>query len=405
MRINMRKLTSLILIVTFLFSLFSSLPLAQETNQNNDVNLYFFWAEGCPHCSAEKAFLDKLEQRYENLNIHMSEVTKNQENADLLAKVGKELNADISGVPFTVVGKQYFIGWYNEETTGRAIEDAVQCAIKNHCTDVVSGLVTPITQKEQPINSKTIPEKLNLPILGEVETKNVSLPVLTILIGALDGFNPCAMWVLLFLISMLFGMQNKKKMWIFGSVFIAASAFMYFLFMTAWLNIFLFLGFIFWVRLAIGGIAIWAAYYNLKEYITNPSSGCKVTGEKKRQRVFEKLKKIIQEKHFVIALFGLIALAFAVNLVELICSAGLPVVYIQILALNNLPLWQYYSYIISYIFVFMLDDLIVFFVAMYTLQLTGISTKYVRLSHLIGGIIMLIIGILMIFMPELLMFG
>lgn len=404
----MKKLINFTLFTLFsilLFSLIGSITYAQEINNSDEVNLYFFWAEGCPHCSAEKIFLSELEEKYPNLNIYSLEVTKSRENAELLAKVGKELNADVSGVPFTVVGKQYFIGWYNEETTGKAIEDAIQCAIKNHCADVVSGLITPITQKEQPVNKKAIPEKLNLPIIGEVETKNLSLPLLTILIGGLDGFNPCAMWVLLFLISLLFGMQNKKKMWIFGSVFIAASAFVYFLFMAAWLNILLFLGFVFWIRLLIGGIALWAAYYNLKEYFTNPSSGCKVTGEKKRQRVFENLKKIIQEKHFVIALLGLIVLAFAVNLVELICSAGLPAVYTQILALNNLPAWQYYSYLILYIFIFMLDDLIVFFIAMATLQITGISTKYSRLSHLIGGIVMLIIGILMILKPELLMFG
>ena len=401
----MKKLISFLLFGILVFSLFSSLASAQNITESEEINVYFFWAEGCPHCSAEKVFLDKLEQKYENLNIHRLEVTKNRENAELLAKVGKELNADVSGVPFTVVGEQYFIGWYNEETTGKAIEDAVQCAIKNHCTDVVSGLVTPITQREQPISSKTIPEKLNLPILGEVETKNVSLPVLTILIGALDGFNPCAMWVLLFLISMLLGMQNKKKMWIFGSVFIGASAFVYFLFMAAWLNIFLFIGFVFWVRLIIGGIALWAGYYNLKEYFTNPLSGCKVTGERKRQKVFGNLKKIIQERHVVIALLGLIVLAFAVNLVELICSAGLPAVYTQILALNNLPSWQYYSYLALYIFIFMLDDLIVFFAAMITLQVTGVSTKYSRISHLIGGIVMLIIGLLMLLKPELLMFG
>ncbi|MEM4153028.1 MAG: hypothetical protein QXK80_02860 [Candidatus Pacearchaeota archaeon] len=401
----MKKLISFILFSILLFSLIGSITSAQEINNSNEVNLYFFWAEGCPHCSAEKIFLLELKEKYPNLNIHSLEVTKSRENAELLAKVGKELNADVSGVPFTVVGKQYFIGWYNEETTGKAIEDAIQCAIKNHCVDVVSGLMTPITQKEQPVSKRAIPEKLNLPIIGEVETKNLSLPLLTILIAGIDGFNPCAMWVLLFLITLLFGMQNKKKMWIFGSVFIAASAFVYFLFMAAWLNIFLFLGFVFWVRLLIGGVALWAAYYNLKEYFTNPSGGCKVTGEKKRQRVFENLKKIIQEKHFVIALVGLIVLAFAVNLVELICSAGLPAVYTQILALNNLPAWQYYSYLILYIFIFMLDDLIVFFIAMATLQLTGISTKYSRLSHLIGGIVMLIIGILMIFKPELLMFG
>ena len=121
--------------------------------------------------------------------------------------------------------------------------------------------------------------------------------------------------------------------------------------------------------------------------------------------MFSKLKKIIQEKHFLIALGGLIILAFAVNLVELICSAGLPAVYTQVLTLSNLSTWQYYSYLALYIFVFMLDDLFVFFAAMITLQFTGISGKYSRASHLIGGIVMLIIGILMIFKPELLMFG
>jgi thiol-disulfide isomerase/thioredoxin len=399
------KLISFVLFGTLLVLLLSTAGFAQETSGGEEVNIYFFTAEGCPHCAAEKAFLDKLEQKYDNLDIHVLEVTKSRENAELLAKAGKELNADVSGVPFTIVGEQHFIGWYNEETTGKAIEDAINCVVNNHCIDVVSGLMASNSSENSSENRKTIPEKLHLPIIGEVETKNLSLPLLTLLLAGLDGFNPCAMWVLLFLISLLFGMQNKKRMWIFGSVFIAASAFVYFLFMAAWLNLFLFLGFIFWVRVLIGGVALWAAYYNLKEYFTNPSGGCKVTGEKKRRVVFDNLKKIIQERHVVIALLGLIVLAFAVNLVELICSAGLPAVYTQILALNNLPAWQYYSYLILYIFIFMLDDLIVFFIAMATLQVTGISSKYSRLSHLIGGIVMLIIGTLMIFRPEWLMFG
>lgn len=401
----MKKLIGVVLFGILLFSLFSPIAFAQETNNSEEVNLYIFTAEGCPHCSAEKVFLSELEQRYPNLDVHVLEVTGSRENARLLAELGEELNADVSGVPFTVIGEQYFVGWYNKETTGKAIEEAIRCAIKNSCTDVISGLITPVTQDGSPVSKKTIPEKLNLPIIGEVETKSLSLPVLTILIAGLDGFNPCAMWVLLFLISLLFGMQNKRRMWIFGSVFIAASAFVYFLFMSAWLNLFLFLGFVFWIRILIGGVALWAAYYNLKEYFTNPSAGCKVTGEKKRRIVFENLKKIIQERHIVIALLGLIVLAFAVNLVELICSAGLPAVYTQILTLNNLPSWQYYLYLVLYIFIFMLDDLFVFFIAMITLQVTGITTKYSRLSHIIGGIVMLIIGILMIFKPEWLMFG
>jgi hypothetical protein len=145
--------------------------------------------------------------------------------------------------------------------------------------------------------------------------------------------------------------------------------------------------------------------YNLREYFINKESGCKVTGDEKRQRVFEKLKAITQKQQFWLALGGIIILAGAVNLVELICSAGLPVVFTQILALSNLAKWQYYLYMLLYIFIFMLDDLIVFIVAMVTLKMTGITTKYTRLSHLIGGILMLIIGLLLIFKPEWLMFG
>ncbi|MBU1052076.1 MAG: hypothetical protein KJ718_06005 [Nanoarchaeota archaeon] len=401
---KMNKKIILSLMFLFLLTTFANSVYSEEI-QSEEVNIYFFWAHGCPHCQDEKDFLNTLNQKYDNLDIHGLEVTTSKENADLLKKTGKELNADVSGVPFTVVGEQYFSGWYNEETTGKAIEDAVNCVIENHCQDVVGELTTPISQSTHTQGGKAIPERLDLPIIGEVETKNLSLPVLTIIIAALDGFNPCAMWVLLFLISLLLGMQSKKRMWVFGTVFIATSAFVYFLFMSAWLNLFLFLGFVFWVRLAIGFVALGAGIYNIREYFTNPAGTCKVTGTQRRQKIFEKLKKIVQEKHVLLALLGLIVLAFAVNLVELICSAGLPAVYTQILTLTNLEGWQYYSYLLLYVFIFMLDDLFVFFVAMITLQAVGVTNKYGRISHIVGGIIMLIMGALLIFKPELLMFG
>ena len=143
----------------------------------------------------------------------------------------------------------------------------------------------------------------------------------------------------------------------------------------------------------------------MKEYFTNKEAVCKVTSSDKRQKTFSKLKDITQQKKLWLAIAGIIVLAFAVNLVELICSAGLPAVYVQILILTELPTWQYYAYLILYIFVFMLDDLFVFFVAMKTLQIAGITTKYIRAARLIGGIIMLAVGISLIFKPELLMFG
>lgn len=387
----------------------SSQPNSEKIS--NEINIYFFWSYGCPHCSQEKPFLEKLEQKYDNLKIHSFEVSNSRENANLLGKIGEELNVDVSGVPFTIVGQKYFIGWYNEEITGVSIEQAIQCALENGCQNIVGNLITPINPNEPIIldpkeqKEKIILEKIKLPLLGEVETKNFSLPILTIIIAALDGFNPCAMWVLLFLISLLLEMKNKKRMWILGTVFIVSSAFVYFLFMSAWLNLFLFLGIIGSVRIIIGLVAIVTGGYNLKEYFFNKTSGCKVTSSEKRKKVFEKLKAITQKKEFLLAIGGMIVLAFAVNLVELICSAGLPAIYTQILTLTELTQWQYYLYLMLYILIFMLDDLFIFFVAMKTLQMTGITTKYSRASHLIGGIAMLIIGILLIYKPELLMFG
>jgi len=213
------------------------------------------------------------------------------------------------------------------------------------------------------------------------------------------------MWTLLFLISLLLGFKDRKKMWLLGGTFIFTSAFVYFLFMAAWLKLILFLGFVVWVRIAIGVVALAGGGYSFKKGLTNKDGGCEVTSSTKRQRTFQRLRELVQRKNIFLALVGIATLAFAVNLVELICSAGLPAVYTQVLALNHLAAWQYYGYLLLYIFFFMLDDIIIFTIAMITLQLTGISTKYSRYSNLIGGVLMVVIGLLLIFKPHWLMFG
>lgn len=373
-------------------------------NTEKEIKIYFFWTGGCPLCSAEKEFLEKIKTKYPNLQINSYNLTKDKEREELFKKTLEEFSVETFALPFTVIGKQYFIGWHSEEKTGKLIEEAIECALKTECPDIVGSLITSITPENKP-SEKLLPEKIKLPLFGEIETKNLSLPLLSVVLGGLDGFNPCAMWTLLFLISLLLGMKDRKRMWVLGSAFIAASAAVYFLFMAAWLNLLLFIGFIVWIRVIIGLMALGSGIYNLREFFVNKQSSCKVTGDEKKQKVFEKLKAITQKRQFWLALVGIIILAGAVNLVELICSAGLPVVFTQILALSNLAKWQYYLYMLLYIFVFMLDDLFVFFAAMLTLQMTGITTKYTRFSHLIGGILMAIIGILLIFKPEWLMFG
>jgi len=381
--------------------------LAKSVTAQKPVRIYFFWGEGCPHCEKESIFLEKLADRYPEIAISDFEISKDRESIELFQKIAKELKANIAGfpTPFTVVSDQYVIGYLNDETTGKVIENAVLSAIKNGDIDLVGGLEDVDKPKVVTSQSSLALETINLPLLGEIRIKSLSLPILTVVIGLLDGFNPCAMWALLFLITLLLGMEDRKKMWILGSAFILTSGFVYFLLMSAWLNVFLLLGFIIWIRVIVGIVALGAGGYNIRDYIINKDGTCKVTSNKKRQGVFEKLKKITQKKQLVFALGGIILLALAVNLVELVCSAGLPAIYAQVLALSNLPTWQYYFYILLYVSFFILDDLVVFVIAMTSLKAVGISGKYSRFSHLFGGIIMVVIGILMLFKPEFLMFG
>ncbi|HPO05711.1 MAG TPA: glutaredoxin [Candidatus Gracilibacteria bacterium] len=398
-------ISSLLFLSIFIFSNFA--VQADSLGKNEKVNIYFFWGQGCPHCAKEKSFLQKMQEKYAEIELHDYEVWGNSENRNLMVEFGKRLKASVNGVPFTVIGEKYIVGWMDEANTGTQIEEVIKCALTQNCADLGEDIIKGNQNVNKTVAEKEsqIPPVLTLPLLGEIKTKNISLPVLTIIIAALDGFNPCAMWTLLFLISLLLGMQDRRRMWLLGSAFILSSAVVYFLFLAAWLNLLLFIGFILIVRILIAGVALGGGSYYLKEYFLNPHSTCVVSGSKRRQRVFEKLKKLTHEKHFLIALIGIVLLAVAVNLVELICSAGLSAVYTQILSLSRLSIWQYYGYLILYILVFMIDDLLVFFTAMITLRITGLSEKYSRISHLIGGFAMILIGVLLLFKPELLMFG
>lgn len=399
--------------------LFIALNLSPIVSASEPLNVYLFWGDGCPHCAKEKAYFNEVLPDYPNVKLNLYEIYNNRANIALMQEAAKKLEVDSGGVPFLIIGDKAFVG-YSEKISNPLIKNRLDYCSSSKCPDSIASIIA--GDQTQPQADQTHNEVLNnseknegednkeqkiisLPIFGEINALDFSLPVLTVIIGIIDGFNPCAMWVLLFLISMLLGFQNRAKMWLLGLVFIVASAFVYFLFMAAWLNIILFLGLIFWVRLAIGGLAFVGGGYHLKKAFESKNGGCEVVGSGRRQAVFAKIREIANDKSIILALGGIILLAFAVNLVELVCSAGFPAVYTQVLAMSDLPTWQYYGYILLYIFFFMLDDIVVFVIAMITLRMTGISTKYSKYSNAIGGILMIIIGALLIFKPEWLMFG
>lgn len=395
-RIRKIIITALLLFIPFVVS-------ADEKT----LRVYLFHQESCPHCKKEIQYLEELKNEYSNLDVVTYEVSQNVMNYNFMNRVIDKTGIVTNGqVPFTIIGTDYYIGF--EDHVKKSIKDSIYKFLNDkNSIDVIAKVkngedVSNIKYNVDPKSTKVIP------ILGEIDAKKVSLPLVAIVIGAVDGFNPCAMWVLLFLIGMLFHMKDKKKMWILGITFLLTSAVMYLLIMAAWLKVALSFMTVVWLRIFIAIVALVAGLVNLNSYIKEKKrkdDGCEIVDEKKRKKMFTKIKKITSEKKFILAIFGIIALAISVNLVELACSAGLPLIFTQILALNDLSTFEYVIYMLIYILFFLIDDIVVFVIAMLTLNIKGISSKYGKYSHLIGGIIMILIGILMIFKPEWLMFN
>jgi hypothetical protein len=362
------------------------------------VDVYLFWRIGCPHCEREIEFLDRLAAANPDVKVHKLEVSGSRANADAMVEMATRLGVEAGSVPLTVIGGRVWSGYLDDATTGRELAD--------HVTEcLATGCPSPALSLPERRPGPVLPEVLQVPLIGEVSTANLSLPALTALLAAVDGFNPCAMWILVFLLGLLAGMKDRARMWALGIAFLAASAFVYLLVLTAWLNVLLLAGTMAFVRIAVGIVALAGGGYYLREFATNADMKCEVSAGERRRRILERLKQIAQQRDFAAALAGIVLLAFAVNVVEFLCSAGIPAVFTQILALSSLSVWQYAGYLVLYVFVFMLDDLLVLVTALKTLEVTGLTTRYARWSNAIGGIALLAIGTLLIFRPQWLAFG
>jgi cytochrome c biogenesis protein CcdA/glutaredoxin len=374
---NLRKLN--ILLIVLLLCL---------TANSANVTMYFFYSTTCSHCHAESVFLTRIEPRYPSLEIKSLAVDISPSNANLMKQFMEAHNvSSTAGVPQTYIGDAVVLGYTDDETTGKLIEQRVQECIQSGCNKTVVA---------------TEEYVFDYPIFGRVDVRTVSLPFLSFLLGLLDGFNPCAMWVLIYLLTVLAATKDRRRMILIAGTFIVASAFWYFLILAGWLKLWDIIGLTDATRVIIGVIAIFAGTMNLKDYITLPAALCKVTDAASHSSIMKKAEQIARPSAVPATLLGIILLAFTVNTIEFACSAGFPTTFTRILALNKLPAIEYYFYIFIYLFFYMLDDMVVFAMAVFTLSLTDFSSKYGKFSQLVGGIVLFLLGLLLIFMPSVL---
>ena len=372
---HVRVLLLVLLVVVFvllqLWPVAAPVP-SDPTGWRDDGRLHVFVHPDCHHCHEAQAFL----RTKPALDFEVHDVSR-QAGWNLYREVATALNATDGAlrVPLFVFGNRFILGFDQPETTGETLLALVRA----------EGAV-----------ERGIPHKIDLPVFGAINPASYSLLALTVVMGLADGFNPCAMWVLVYLISLIASLKDRTKIWWLVGTFVLTSGILYFLLMTAWLNMFLVVGYVRPLTELVALVAIGFGISQLYELAwTRGAVECEVGHIEQRQRTMARIRDVVAAPLGIGSLFLVIGLAFAVNAIEFVCSAALPAIYTHVLALSDLTTLGYYGYIALYVVFFMFDDLIIFGLAAFAAQ-KMIDSRYAAFSRLAGGVVLITLGVWML---------
>jgi len=251
------------------------------------------------------------------------------------------------------------------------------------------------------ISSETISQsEVDLPWIGRVSADRLGLPLFTLVIGLVDGFNPCAMWVLLFLLSVLVNLRDRWKILAVAGTFVFISGAAYFVFMAAWLNVLLLVGFLRWVQVTLATLAIVVGSIHIKDFFAFKKGISLSIPESAKPGIYARVRKIVMADNLFAAIAGASVLAVLVNLIELLCTAGLPALYSQILMLQGFPAWKNYAYLGLYVLAYMFDDAVMVTIVVVTLGKRKLQEDEGRWLKLVSGLVVLLLGLVLLFRPQ-----
>lgn len=361
------------------------------------VDLYFGWLSTCPHCARARPFVEGLAAEKPWLVVHSLQLDgDNAANLRFLTGLAEGIGEQIEAVPAFLFGGRLVTGFDTAETTGAQLA----AELEGYRAEVVAALRPGASPTPQPSAANGY---VTVPVLGRVAVGSVSLPVLTVVLAGLDAFNPCALSVLLFLLSVLVGTRSRARMALVGGTFVLVSGLAYFTFMAAWLNLFLLVGELRLVTVAAGAAATIAALINIKDYVWFRRGISLMIPESARPRIFGRMLDLGESTKLSAMLAGTLVVAVAVNAYEMLCTGGFPVVFTRILTLRELPTGTYYLYLLLYNVVYVVPLLLVVGAFTWTLGSRGISELEARRLKLLSGLLMLGLGLLLLFAPERLM--
>lgn len=372
------------------------------------VRIYVFWSSRCPHCREALPFLAQLRRDETWIEVLDFEISASRENVQRYVGMARALGEEARSVPAFFVCGQMLTGYDNAEGMGARILGSArfcrQMAGVGASGEQASGqdASQPTGGGDQPAASPSDEGRIEVPIFGSVDAGSLSLPLFTLVIAGMDAFNPCAFFVLLFLLSLMVHARSRKRMLLIGGTFVLFSGLVYFLFMAAWLNLFLVVGGAPLVTLAAGVIAVIIGSLNVKDFFWFQQGPSLAIPESAKPGLFRRMRGLVSADNLGAMLIGTVALALAANSYELLCTAGFPMVFTRVLTLNDLPQPLYYAYLGLYNLVYVLPLLAIVLVFTFTLGARKLGERQGRVLKLLSGLMMLGLGLVMLIAPDLL---
>ena len=360
-----------------------------------------FIRDGCPHCAKAETFLHTLQQERPRLRIAIHNITHDATALERLKQIAQSYQNALIRVPTFRVGDQLIVGYSDDINSGQLLRNALGSA----------GLMQPppaddfgSCEPEKPVSceddtkTKSVfasdTESFQVSLLGHtISLEDVGLPLFTLAMGLLDGFNPCSIWVLVLMISMLAPMQNRLRMAAVAGTFVVVEGIAYFVFMAAWLNLFLLIGLSRVSEIVIASIAIAAGAINLKDFWAFGQGISLSIPDAAKPDIYSRIRNILQARSFAGAILAAAVLAILVQIVELLCTSGFPALYTRILTLHQLDSLSYYSYLLLYNLAYMFDDFVILGIGVYTLSQHRLQEKEGQWLKLLSGLVMVVLGL------------
>ena len=394
------RLPVVCLVVLILLIVSVSVPFGNEGRR--EVVLYFFWLEGCGTCEQAKPRLGRLKEKYPQLQVEKKELSSDPENRKLLTKLGEEYGKKIQGVPATFVGDEVWIGYTNK--IGDEIEKKIQYCIENPCRNPVKLLEGDTQPGTTAGSGKNSPGRqvIDFPFIGPIDLSSMSIYLATGLIAFVDGFNPCSLWVLTFLLGLLIYTKSRKRIVLVGLTFLTVTAVAYGLFILGLFSMFQFIGKLLWIRVLVAVFAVSFGLVNVKDYFWFQEGLSLTIPETYKLEIGDKARKLIDKGKTLPAVMAATALmALGVTLVELPCTAGFPVIWTGILSARDLSGPVFVGLFLGYMVIYLFDELLVFGTVAVTLESSRIREEHGKVLKLVGGTLMLTLGTSFLFAPGL----